>query len=272
MTKKQVLLTGGAGGIGKAITNLLVENDCHVFACDLDKDIFTLSGHPSVSPVYLDISDRTSIREAYLQVRQLTSGLDAIINNAGLFDRFPLVETEPERFEKLIYTNVSGHQFVTQQFFTLLYKRKGRVINISSESALVPLPLLTYGMSKRMFDVWSCQLRQELLLLNMHVSLIRPGGHKTPFLDKTIDVMSEINPHSLFSGVQVEMKLRGQKILDKTRNDPVDIARVVLRALKAKHPRKEYWVNVSGLYKFLNALPKGIRDRLITGNLKKLME
>ncbi len=272
MSRKKALITGGAGGFGQAISKELIEDGFEIFLTDIDEKALTKITLPHTHVLLLDITDAKSIRKAFEVISGLTDGLDALINNAGHFDRFPLTEVDPERIEKLIKINVLGHQFVTQQFFPLLHKRKGRIINISSESALVGLPLLAYGMSKSMFDLWTDQLRLELTLQDMHVSTIRPGGHKTGFLDKTIDVINEVEENSKYALLMNEMKDQTDRILSNIQSHPKDVAVTVRKALSSKHPKKEYWVNVSRLYRVLSLIPESLREKIIIAKMKKKIQ
>ena len=135
-----------------------------------------------------------SIQTAYKEIQNTVDGLDALINNAGIFDQIPMIEGGVERYERLININVLGAYRVTNIFFPLIQKAKGQIINISSETARTLLPFQSYGSSKYMMEAWSNTLRMELRLQGMHVSLIRAGGHKTPLMDKTLDVLNDVLP------------------------------------------------------------------------------
>ena len=90
------------------------------------------------SRIFLDISNRQSISTAFEKVSKIVNGIDGLINNAGIFNQLPLIEAPEADFDSLINTNVLGMYNMVKTFFPLIYNRKGRIINISSETALKP--------------------------------------------------------------------------------------------------------------------------------------
>ena len=234
---RYVCVTGAAGGIGEATVKLLVEKGFYVLAADLQLDVLKKFSSPKVIPILLDITDLESINSAVRIVSTHTSNLHGIVNIAGVFDQFPLVEAKPESFEKLIRTNLFGPQFITQALFSLLEKGNGRVVNLSSETVLVQMPLQAYGLSKKLMDVWNTQLRMELKLLDMHVSVVRAGGHLTPFIKKTTAIIGNVDANSRYADLMRQIKVKAQSILMKTNNDPSDVARVIYKALTTRNPK-----------------------------------
>ena len=109
-----------------------------------------------------EITNQKSIQKAVQQIQQHTDCLYGLVNIAGFFDQFPLVEAKPERFYQLINIHLVGQQHITQVLFPLLKQAKGRVINLSSETVLPQMPIQAYGLSKKLFDIWSTQLRMGI--------------------------------------------------------------------------------------------------------------
>lgn len=271
MDKRYVLVTGAAGGIGQATTDLLATQGFIIFAADNNSKVLNLYTSSEVIPVLMDITDINSINKATEIVKSHTSTLYGIVNIAGIFDQFPLAEVAPESFEKLIRANLLGPQFIVQSFFSFLVRGKGRVINLSSETVLAQMPLQSYGFSKKLFDVWNTQLRMELGLLDIYVSVVRPGGHLTPFINKSAEVINSINEESQYVNLLHEIKRVGGKELMKTKKSPLDVGKVISKALLARKPRKIYNVNVSMLFRMLSMLPDGFRERLMVMKLKRWM-
>jgi NAD(P)-dependent dehydrogenase (short-subunit alcohol dehydrogenase family) len=267
MDRKDVFITGAAGGLGQAMCQHLPEAGFRVFATDLEVD--RIPATESIIPLVMDVSDRESVARAMRQVHQRTDGLDALVNNAGLFDQFPLAEGQSDRFERLLQVNVLGIQRVTETAFPLLLARKGRVVNISSESAMALMPMQTYALSKRMLEVFSEVLRQELRLLDMHVTVIRPGAHRTPFLEKSRKALDRVPEDSAFRRALEIIRSEGQAVMDRmTHHHPAEVARAVHRALTDDPPRALYPVHVSPTFQLLSRIPRPIREYLLRRKLR----
>lgn len=268
--KKYILITGAGSGIGKAIAQYLVQKDFYVFASDINSENLSYCEESEeLIPIVLDVTLDSSISKAYQEIKFYTSSLFALVNNAGFFDQFPLVEGESHRLNKLLDVNVFGAYKVFKKFFPLLLAEKGRIINMSSESAKTLLPFLVYGLSKRILEDFSEVLRQELALLGLKVILIRPGAHKTALIQHSHEVLGKIPKDSLYQEALKYVKKRGQKALNKTKNEPVDVAKVVHKALIAKKPRNIYSINMSSTFKFLPLLPKKWKEYLIRRSITR---
>ncbi len=271
MKKRYIFITGAAGGFGRATTRLLIDTGFHVFAADINplpEEIRQIEG---VTPVRIDVTDIGDVNKAVEVVKGVTGCLDGLVNIAALFDQFPLAEADPQAFEALIRTNLTGAQNITSALFPFLYAGKGRIVNLSSQSALVPMPLMSYGFSKKIFDDWNTHLRMELALLGMKVIVIRAGGHKTPFLDRSAEVLSKIDESSKYAGLMRYARDKGLKMLVEVKNTPESMAHAIVKVLTARHPKKVYNVNVDTVFRVLSWLPEGLRERLLVSHLKKQM-
>jgi short-subunit dehydrogenase len=265
---KVVLITGAASGLGKAVSIYLATREWDVIGTDKNKNGLESLKKYNINTRIMDISQTSSVQKAFQAIEGSVDGINGIVNNAGIFDQIPMVEGDMDRFEKLINTNVLGAHRVTHVFFPLLYKVKGRIINISSETAKTLLPFQTYGSSKYMMEAWNNTLRMELKLLGMHVSLIRAGGHMTPLMDRTLEVLSDVPEDSLFENALKKIKETGGKKVQSVSKDPVEFARVVYKALNDRKPRRIYSINESYLYTFLSLLPRKLKESLVLRTLK----
>lgn len=264
---KTVLITGAAGGLGQAMCSFLRTKGFRVIATDLE--IESIPAGEGLIPIIMDVSDNDSVNRAREKVEEITDGLNGLVNNAGIFDQFPLAEGTSDRFERLLQVNVLGPQRVTRSFFPLLHSRKGRIVNISSESALALMPMQTYALSKRMLEVFSDVLRQELRLLDMHVAVIRPGAHRTPFLEKSREVLDRVPEDSAFRKALEIIRLEGQAVMDRmTHHHPAEVARAVHRALTDAPPRAVYPVHVSPTFRLLSRIPRPVREYLLRRKLR----
>jgi short-subunit dehydrogenase len=124
-------------------------------------------------------------------------------------------------------------------------------------------------MSKNMMETISNMLRLELNLSGIQVSLIRPGGHATSLMDKTMKVLNRIPKNSYFREELLIIQKEGSKRILEVKKDPIDVAKVIYKALTDSNPRNIYNVNVSFLYKLLSLIPANLREYLVLRALKK---
>lgn len=272
MSERFVVVTGAYGGIGRKTCQLLAADGFHIFALDKNLPVPDKRSEDSYTWIRVDITNHSDISSACKLIERHTSELHGLVNIAGIFDQFPLMEAEHKQFNDLIFTNFIGHQYITKTLFPLLDCVKGRVVNLSSETVLAPMPLQAYAFSKKLFEAWNDQLRMELGLLGMHVIIIRAGGHLTQFIQRSVDVLSRYDHTSKYAVLLKTVKDNGNKILQGVKNDPKDVASKVVQAMTDPRPPQKYHVNVSLLFRFLSIIPTKMRERLIMRQLKKWMK
>ncbi|CAI9607270.1 unnamed protein product [Staurois parvus] len=175
---RSVLVNGSSRGIGLELVKAFLNKQgppMHIFAAcrnpDSAPELKSLSSkHSNLAAVRLDVTNSTSIEEAYGDITERLNGqgLNLLINNAGIAVFHSLYEATAEDMMKMYKTNTIGPMLVTQTFFPLLKKAaqenpnevkscsKAAVVNISSGAASIertPLefsvqPIFEYRCSK----------------------------------------------------------------------------------------------------------------------------
>lgn len=271
MNKRYVFVSGAAGGIGMKTTIFLAKKGYYVIAGDSNIKALENEASEKIIPIQIDIKNTGSIENAASKIKEYTTKLSGLINIAGAFNQFPLVEVDHSSFENLINVNLIGHQKLTRTLFPLLFNAKGRVINLSSETVLAQMPLQSYGFSKKLFDMWNTQLRMEMKLLGMEVVVIRAGGHQTHFIKQSSSIIADIDEESRYHNLMHKINQNAQRLLNKKQSNPAELSTVFYNALTVKRPKKTYYVNVSLLFKFLSLLPSGLREYIMIAQLKRWM-
>ena len=180
--RKTVFITGAAGGLGASATRHLAERNWHVFAADFDEEALREIGKESnVTGVALDVTDPASVEAARALVAESCDGLDGIVNFAGILAVGSVIEIESETIRRVLDVNVMGTVRVNHALFPLVLARKGRIINISSETGWQSgMPFNgAYAMSKHAIEAYSDSLRRELMFLDVPVIKIQPGPFRT---------------------------------------------------------------------------------------------
>lgn len=181
------MVTGAAGGIGRAIAGSLARRGCHLALADIDDAALERTAAEVAAPGvrvsrhHLDVSDRAAVAAFPQHVTAEHPGVDLLVNNAGvaLFGTFEQVSESD--FEWLFAINFWGVVRMTRALLPLLHQSDdARVVNMSSLFGLIAPPGQTaYAASKFAVRGFSESLRQELAGTRIGVSVVHPGGVAT---------------------------------------------------------------------------------------------
>lgn len=263
---KYIVVTGAYGGMGRAVVDALLGEGYFVFALDR-----RISGEPQANmmPIEVDVTSGVSIRGAYEIIKETTNEVHAIIHMAGVYMLDSLVEMDEERFLRAFDVNLFGVYRINKLFLPLL-REGSRVVITSSELApLDPLPFTgIYAITKTALEKYAYSLRMELQLLGISVSVIRPGAVKTALLDdSTRELDSFVENTELYSPNADRFKGIVESV--EAKNVPPErVAKLVIKAVKAKKPSFVYNLNRNPLLLLLNMLPK----RLATFIIKRILK
>ncbi|HEX5886287.1 MAG TPA: SDR family NAD(P)-dependent oxidoreductase [Pyrinomonadaceae bacterium] len=184
---RTAVITGAAGGIGRAIAVSLARRGCHLALTDIDE--VGLDGTAELTREYsvrvsqhrLDVADRLAVAEFPNIVAAEHQSLDVLINNAGVAIGGTFEQVSEEDFEWLFEINFWGVVRTTRAFLPLLRASgDARVVNLSSVYGLVAPPeQAAYAASKFAVRGFSEALRHELEGSGVGVSVVHPGGIAT---------------------------------------------------------------------------------------------
>jgi 3-oxoacyl-[acyl-carrier protein] reductase len=182
---RRVVVTGAAGGIGRAVVDALAACGCRIGACDVAPAVESaFAEHEAVAATAcFDVRDRRAVRGAVASLSEQLGGCDAVVANAGVVDTIHRAERFPEEdWRKDLDTNLSGQFNVVQAAFqSLAESGDGRVVLISSASAETGLPgQVAYtaakagvvGMAKTLAGEWGPR--------GIRCNVVMPGMIATP--------------------------------------------------------------------------------------------
>ena len=271
MGTKTVFVTGAAGGLGASTSRYLAERGWHVFAGDFDEvALREIAKSPGISPVVLDVTDPASVEAARAVVAAACDGLDGVVNFAGILGVGSLVEVDAEAVRRVLDVNVMGTVRVNRALFPLVLARKGRIVNISSETGWQSgMPFNgPYAMSKHAIEAYSDSLRRELMFLGVPVIKIQPGPFRTAMvagIERSFTRATETSTH--FKAMLARIMHLAVKEQDKA-HDPVQLAEVVHEALTSRSPRSAYSVKPDPGRVMRNLLPARAADALLKRALR----
>jgi NAD(P)-dependent dehydrogenase (short-subunit alcohol dehydrogenase family) len=171
----RVLITGAAGGIGRATLRALRERGAHVVGLDLQAD-------EAAGVIACDLRDEASVERGAAEAIERLGGLDVLINNAGLGIPQSAGRAPDERAISVLEVNLIAPWRVTAAALPELRRSHGRVVNVASGLAHLAVPFATaYGMSKRGLVAYSDALRlefgDEITVTTVYPGYIRTGIH-----------------------------------------------------------------------------------------------
>ncbi|HSQ00001.1 MAG TPA: SDR family NAD(P)-dependent oxidoreductase [Candidatus Dormibacteraeota bacterium] len=259
-------MTGGAGGLGSATARDLGERGWRVFAADFAEEALARIGKErNVTPVHVDVTDAASVERAARSVAKRVDGLDGVVNFAGILTVGSLIELSDEALSRVLDVNVMGTFRVNKAFFPLLLARKGRIVNISSETGWQSgMPFNgPYGMSKHAIEAYSDSLRRELMFLGVPVIKIQPGPFKTEMVAGIERHFARAAKESRHFGKLLRV-VKGMTLAEQRKaHDPSLIAEAVHTALTARHPAAAYSVKPDPGRVAMNLLPDWVVDGLL---------
>lgn len=200
-----VLVTAGAGGIGRCIAETFLAHGARVHVCDIDEMALEafLADNPGAGISQVDVSSTEQVDAMFEELEAHWGRLDVLVNNAGIAGpTSPVEDITPHDWDRTIAIDLNGQFYVTRRAVPML-KRAGRgaIINISSNAAMFGFPLRSpYTASKwamiGLTKTWAMELGPD----NIRVNAVCPGSVKGPRIDTVIEqdaAKRQVNPRDV---------------------------------------------------------------------------
>ena len=198
---KVALITGGARGIGKSIVLNMARNNydiiinynqSHEAANELAKEVNNISDS-KVKVIQADVSKELEVQKMFLEISNEFSGVDVLINNAGITKDGLSMRMKTEDWDSVINTNLRGSYLCSQiAIKSMMSNRWGRIINISSVIGLHGnLGQSNYAASKAGLIGLTKSMSKELASRNITVNAVAPGFIKTEMVETVSEKMQE---------------------------------------------------------------------------------
>ena len=190
LKNKNAIITGAAGGIGKATVECFAANGANIWACELkpvgafEADMATIAEKHGVwiETVYFDVTDEEQVRNAVKQIRAKKCSIDILANIAGIVapsTSFPM--TNMAKMRKVFEVNFFALTLLTQYVSRLMLRQNsGSIVNIASIAGIDGDPAqFEYAASKAAVIGGTKKLARELSPNNIRVNAIAPGMIQT---------------------------------------------------------------------------------------------
>ena len=182
---KTILITGATAGFGEAAARKFVAGGWNAIGTGRREErLKALQEELGAGflPLAIDMRDIAAV-ESLARLNGRWGEIDLLLNNAGLAPPTdPLPETEWDKIETVIETNITGLVALTRALLPKLIERKGQIINLSSVAATYPYKGgAVYAGTKAFVRQFSLDLRCDLAGTGVRVTSVEPGMAETEF-------------------------------------------------------------------------------------------
>jgi 2-hydroxycyclohexanecarboxyl-CoA dehydrogenase len=188
------IVTGGARGIGEAISKSLATDGLTVVVADLRRQeaeataaAIGQAGGRAIA-VELDVTSTESVNAGLAAAREAFGPVDVLVNNAGWDDLKPFLQTDESFWDQVIEVNFKGALRLTQGVLPGMIERGwGRIINIGSDAGRVGSSLESvYSGAKGGVIAFTKTIARETARKGVTANAVCPGPTDTPFLRETV--------------------------------------------------------------------------------------
>jgi NAD(P)-dependent dehydrogenase (short-subunit alcohol dehydrogenase family) len=261
---KNVVITGAAGGMGRAFAQRFARAGARLALLDLDGEAvnehageLNAQGHAAVG-LACDVSDEASCKSAMEQAISFLGGVDVLVNNAGITHRSAFAETEAGVFRRVMGVNFFGSLYCTQAALPSLIRLKGQIIVISSIAGFAPLLGRTgYSASKHALHGLFDSLRTELIDDSVDVLIVCPGFTRTGITTAALDGDGSATKHPQATMGRI--------------SEPDEVAEAVFKAAQ-KNQRLLVLSPVGKLTRAITRVAPGLYEKLMARSMKKELE
>ena len=193
---KKILITGATGGIGHALVKKFVSLEGNILATGtkIEKLDVLKKEFPKINILKFDISNHSKIGEFIENVSSQLTGLDILINNAGInMDNLSL-RMKDEEWTKVIDVNLGSTFFLCKYAIKKMLKNKyGRIVNITSVVGHTGnLGQSNYAASKAAVIGMSKSLAIEYAKKNITINCVSPGFIQSNMTDKIVESIKAV--------------------------------------------------------------------------------
>jgi 2-hydroxycyclohexanecarboxyl-CoA dehydrogenase len=194
--RRTALVTGAAGGIGRAIARHLAGAGFTVAVCDLDGDAaakvaaeLAAEGPGGHAGFTMDVSDSTSVAGVVTAIEAELGEVGVLVNNAGIDKIEKFTESTEETWRAVISVNYLGTVIVTRAVLDgMIARGYGRIVNISSDAGRVGSSgEVVYSGTKGAVIAFGKALAREVAAKGVTVNTVCPGPTDTPLLKQVSD-------------------------------------------------------------------------------------
>ena len=179
------IVTGASSGIGRCAAELLARRGARVAAFARSADKLAELASDRILPVAGDVSHLGDVERLFSTTESHFGHVDLLINNAGMIDPAPLIETTFDEWQEMFAVNVHGIYLTCRRALpSMIERRRGTIVNVSSISGVPGPPKfpgwVSYCASKAAVIGLTEALAVEVKEHGVRVNSVSPGSVDTP--------------------------------------------------------------------------------------------
>jgi NAD(P)-dependent dehydrogenase (short-subunit alcohol dehydrogenase family) len=250
MATKKVLVVGGAGGVGSAVVNLLVNRGCKVVTTVLSPPEAAAVLERHGGRVQCHIVDLSDAEAALIEMKEIVSSMDylhAVAVCAAIAPAGPMELTALSTYLRAYEINCVSAVAIYQATMPALRQTGGRIVLLGSMAGRVAFTFMSAYIATKFALEGLCDvMRREAAPQGVQVSLVQPGGIRTNMVyqqlaDARRDIAALDEKSRDLYGYLYEGYLRvAEGGLGEGASTADQVAEVVLEALEAEQPRSRY--------------------------------
>lgn len=218
---RTVLITGAAGGIGRATVALFHRKAWDVIG--VDRNDFGVDYPGDGLFIRSDISKPEDMHAIFERVQAHTDSLDALVNNAAMQIAKPMLETTADEWDAVMASNLRSVFLAAKLAHPLLAARGGAIVNVSSVHAVqTSANIAAYAASKGGLLALTRAMAIEFAPNNIRVNAILPGAVDTPMLRAGLN-----RGHAQGSNVQERLENLARRTVNGRVGKPEEIASAI---------------------------------------------
>ena len=245
----RAMITGAAGGLGRAVADALAARGCRLALVDIDAaalDAGVADCGPGAVGILCDLAAPDGPAHAVARATAALGGLDIVVNNAGFGEAVSFFALDAAHWDRTLALNLRAVALICSAAGRVMRAaRSGRIVNITSPASRMALPdYLAYAASKAGVDAVTRAAALALAPFGVAVTSVAPGMMDTPLQRLTERQLAALAGRD---DVDAFLAERTARIPQGRRTDPATVARaVVWLALDAPDAVTAERLNVSG--------------------------
>ena len=255
MSNRVAIVTGGTSGIGRATALALKEAGCTVY--ELSR---RAQGVEGLHHIAADVTKEETIRAAVAEIMAREGRIDILVNNAGFGISGAVEFTDTADAKALFDVNFFGMVSMNRVVVPVMREAgRGRIVNLSSVAAPVPIPFQTYySATKAAVNTYTMALANELRPFGVTVCAVMPGDIHTGFTAARRKVSAG---DDIYQG-RISRSVKRMEHDEETGMDPAKAgAYIASVAMREGHHHPLYAIRFD--YKFFTFLAKVLPARFL---------
>lgn len=230
-------VTGCSTGFGRALARAVVEHGHRVVATARDPaSLEEFAANPAILTLMLDVTKPEQIAAAVTSAERHFGAIDVLVNNAGYGYLSAIEEGEDAEVRAMFEANVFGLVDMTKAVLPgMRARRRGHVINISSQGGLIGFPGIGYyNATKFAVEGLSEALAKECAPLGIKVTIVEPGPFRTDWAGRSLKVPR--TPIADYAETAGARRAAIQGYSGSQPGDPIRAAQAIIAAVDAPEP------------------------------------